>query len=87
VKFQFDAPFPNPFNNTVKLQFSLPAAGMTSLVIFDIEGREVCRLVEEWKTAGDHQIAFDAQKLASGIYFARLQSGNEVSTQKLVLLK
>lgn len=48
------------------------------LVVYDIQGREVGRLVEKWKTAESHNVVFAGSGLASGLYFVRLQAGNYV---------
>jgi len=78
---------PNPFNPTTALGYRLPAPGRVSLRVYDTAGREVAMLVDGWRDAGTHEVTFDASGLSSGIYFARLQAGEVVQTQKLVLLK
>jgi hypothetical protein len=55
--------------------------------IFDLLGRKVSTLVDEVKSEGTYDIHFDGNTLSSGLYFCRLQAGNRVATQKLVLLK
>jgi hypothetical protein len=60
---------------------------MVSLRIIDFSGREVRTLVNEEKQKGTYNIEFDATGLSSGIYFYRLQSGNFISTKKLILLE
>lgn len=79
--------YPNPFNPTTTLSFTLPRAGKTSIVIYDVIGREVRILSDEVFAEGVHHIAFDGSSLPSGIYFARMQSGDFAATQKLLLLK
>jgi photosystem II stability/assembly factor-like uncharacterized protein len=79
--------FPNPFNPSTTIRYSLPQAGMVSLKIYDALGKEVKTLLNEDKEAGYHQITFDAGNLASGIYFYTLKAGNFVSTKKLTLMK
>ena len=86
-KFALHPAYPNPFNPETNLTFDLPDAGNVSLVIYDISGREIVRLVDEWRQAGVYEITFDASGLSSGVYFARLQMGNSLNTQKLLLLK
>jgi len=79
--------YPNPLNPETNLTFNLPAAGETSLVIYDVQGRDISTLMNGWQNAGQHHLKWDASGLASGIYFARLQAGSEHSMQKLLLLK
>ncbi len=79
--------YPNPFNPQTSLTFSLPEAGKVSLVVYDLQGREVARLVEGWVEAGVHQSVFDASNLSSGVYFARMHAADFTQIQKLLLLK
>ena len=78
---------PNPFNPETNLTFDLPEAGNVSLVIYDVNGREIVRLVDGWRQAGVYEAAFNASSLSSGIYFARLQAGDFQQTRKLLLIK
>ncbi|HEY3295177.1 MAG TPA: T9SS type A sorting domain-containing protein [bacterium] len=79
--------YPNPFNPGTTLSFALSKAGRTSIVVYDITGREVQTLINETLTAGEHTLPFDGSALPSGIYFARVNSGESIATQKLLLLK
>lgn len=65
--------YPNPFNPTTKISFSIPNSTHVKVIVYDLLGREVQTLVDEVKTTGDHSVIFDADKLASGIYFYKLQ--------------
>jgi len=79
--------FPNPFNPTTTLSFSLPHEARTRIAVFDLLGREVAVLADEMFTAGEHRVMFNGSALPSGLYFARLQSGDLAATHKLLLLK
>jgi parallel beta-helix repeat protein len=79
--------FPNPFNPTTKLTYSLPVNSEVSLIVYDINGREVLRLVEGFQNAGIYEANFDASNLPSGVYFAYLKAESFRQTQKLLLLK
>ena len=79
--------FPNPFNPMATIRFELPDACEVSLIVHDIQGREVQALVTGHLLPGYHQAVFDGGGLASGVYFARLQAGNFLQTNKLLLLK
>ena len=80
--------FPNPFNPSTELTYSLQSSGEVSLTIFDITGCEVFMLLDGYELAGTHSITWNAEQFPSGIYFARLTSENgQTQTQKLVLMK
>ncbi len=82
---------PNPFNPSTDIRFSLPEAAMVELTVFDMLGREVARLAEGQYAAGAHNIAWQADHLASGVYFYRLTAlGDKVTheaTRKMILMK
>jgi hypothetical protein len=79
--------YPNPFNPTTMISYQLSAKGNTTLKIYDEIGREVATLVNEVKEAGYYSATFDASKLSSGIYLAKLQSGDKVLLKKMILMK
>lgn len=77
--------FPNPFNPTTVISYSLPSRDGVSLKVYDILGREVATLVEGEQDAGPHTVAFGAAELSSGIYFYRLTVGERTFVRKVVL--
>jgi hypothetical protein len=79
--------YPNPFNPTTNVPFELNRSGHVTLQAFDMLGRQVATLINEPLAAGTHTVAFDAGNLASGIYMLRLQSGNQVQTSRVALIK
>ncbi len=80
--------YPNPFNPSTTIGFTLQNSGLTTLKIYDAVGREVATLVNDELEAGVyHQKMFDASRLSSGIYFARLVSGGKTQVRKLMLMK
>ena len=79
--------YPNPFNPSTKINFSIPKAGVVSLIVYDILGKEVIQLVDEFKAAGNHAINFNASSLSSGTYFYRIEAGEFKATKKMSLLK
>ncbi len=79
--------FPNPFNPTTNIKFQIPKDGFVLLKVYDILGREVATLVNEEKKAGFYNLQFDATGLSSGIYFYKLQFGNNFATKKLIFQK
>jgi len=80
--------YPNPFNPTTTIRFSVETQHAVSLLqIFDIKGRLVETLIDRIIKPGNHKIQWDASNYSSGIYFAKLKTGNQVQTEKLVLVK
>ena len=93
-EFALEQNFPNPFNPTTTIRFSVPVAGHVSLVVYDLLGNEVATLVNEDRVAGTYNEVFDAASgrgergsLASGVYFYRLAAGSFSETRRLLLLK
>jgi len=85
--FALFPPSPNPFNAITAISYQLPANSFVSLRVYDTTGRLVSILADGQQAAGSHQVLFDGADLASGIYIARLQAGDFVGVQKMVLLK
>ena len=79
--------YPNPFNPATTLQYQLAAPGQVRLIVYDMLGREVSTLVNEKKGAGSHTVRFDAGRLASGVYFYRMEANGFVQTKKMTLLR
>ena len=85
--FKLHQPFPNPFNPTTTIRFSVAPNSKTSLQIFDITGRLVDELVSGKLVSGEHEVLWNAGNNPSGVYLVRLQSGEFVENQKVVLVK
>jgi hypothetical protein len=85
--FELACSYPNPFNSTTQIRFDLPQPALVNLTIFDVLGRKVEILLNETRPAGSHHVAWNAEKEAAGIYFARMEAGEFVQTQKIMLLK
>jgi hypothetical protein len=81
------ANYPNPFNPSTVISYSLPVTGSVSLKVYDVVGREVATLVNETKNAGSYTVIFEASKLSSGVYFSRLENNGSAQIKKLVLMK
>jgi hypothetical protein len=86
-EFRLQQCYPNPFNPSTNISFSLPSKGFVSLKVYDLMGREVAVLVHDELPAGIHERVFNAQNLSSGIYFYRLQANGYSETKKLSLIK
>jgi parallel beta-helix repeat protein len=87
VKFSLSQNYPNPFNPLTKINYSVPNSVKVTLVVYDILGRVVRSLVNEFKEAGKYEITFDGTGLASGVYFYKIEAGNFVDSKKMVLVK
>ncbi len=81
------AAFPNPFARETTIQFTTTTVTEARLAIYDVTGREVAVLVNGTIEAGQHNVAFDARGLASGLYVYRLEAGTTVQTGRLTLLR
>ena len=87
LEFKLVQNYPNPFNPATTITYSLAVRANVSLKVFDIVGNEVASLINEDKPAGVHSVQFNASRFASGIYFAKLQSGTNIKIIKLALVK
>ncbi|MCY4001741.1 MAG: zinc-dependent metalloprotease [Bacteroidetes bacterium] len=85
--FTLNEAYPNPFNPATSITFGLPESGDATLIVYDIWGRQVSELVNGFRSAGYHNVLFDASHLPSGVYLYRLQSGSFVVSKKITLLK
>ena len=87
ISFALEANYPNPFNPTTSIVYSLPEASSVKLEVFDLTGRSVAILVDGNQAAGRYTASFDAADLPSGLYLYRLEAGSFVSTRKMTLVK
>lgn len=92
AEFILEQNFPNPFNPTTKIKFTIPQdekreTRNVTLKVYDVLGNEVATLVNEEKSAGVYDFDFDGFGLSSGIYFYKLSAGNFTKTNKMILLK
>ena len=78
---------PNPFGSETKIRFYLEQPAPVTLSVYDLTGKKVATVLNGQKQAGPHQVNFSAKDLATGVYFYRLQSGEYMSTRKLVVVK
>ncbi len=79
--------YPNPFNPSTTLSFAISQSSFVSLKVFDILGKEISTLVNEYKPAGRYEVRFDAQGLSSGVYFYNLTVNGVVYSKNMMLLK
>lgn len=77
--------YPNPFNPSTRITYELPQSEFVIMKVYDILGKEVTTLVNEYRTQGTHHVNFDANNLSGGVYLYRLQAGKHVQTKKMIL--
>jgi hypothetical protein len=86
--FALEGNYPNPFNNSTKISFSLPVSNPVKLKLYDITGRFIKNILNRTMTAGRHEILFNADNLSSGIYFIQLQAADIIyDTLKITYIK
>lgn len=86
-KYSLYQNYPNPFNPETNIKFDLPKNGYVDLILYDITGREISKLVEQNLEAGRYNYKFNASNFNSGVYFIRLISNDFSETRKIVLVK
>lgn len=79
--------YPNPFNSTTQISFTIPKSGILSLKVYNILGEEIEEIVNQYFDAGIHKISFNADRLSSGVYLIRMNFGNNYISHKIVLIK
>ncbi len=85
--FSLSQNYPNPFNPSTAITYQLPKNSHVSLKVYDILGKEVVTLVDEVKEAGSYNVQFNAQNIASGVYFYRMVAGDIVQMKEMMLIK
>ena len=85
--FELAALYPNPFNPSTEVSFSLPMDNHVRLTAYDVRGQEVDVIFEGAQTVGQHSYTWNASNLPSGVYYIRLQAGDMVTSQKALLVK
>ena len=92
TEFSLSQNYPNPFNPTTQIKFNVPVQSKVSLIVYNVAGQEVKRLVNQDYAAGSHSITFNAAGLSSGVYIYKLNATGidgktYVSSQKMTLMK
>ena len=85
--YKINEPYPNPFNPTTTISFSIPEFGLTTITAYDITGRQLETLTNEVLSVGNYNIDWDASSYPSGVYLIRMDSEDFTQTQKVVLVK
>ena len=79
--------YPNPFNPVINITYEIPEYTNVQIIIFDLSGRQVQSLINEFQSPGYHSINWNADNHPSGMYFVKMIAGDYVNTQKLMLIK
>lgn len=85
--FNLEQNYPNPFNPSTTINYTLAERSAVSLKVYDVLGNEVANLINASQEAGKHSVTFDASNLSSGLYIYTLNTGNFISSKKMMLLK
>jgi len=80
-------PYPNPFNPTTSIEFSIPQTEFVTVKVYNIVGHEIITLINDELSTGNHSIQWDGSRQPNGVYFVQIESGSFVQTRKMVLLK
>lgn len=87
AEFDLAQNYPNPFNPETRITYSVPKEAEVSLKVYDILGREVASVVDQYQYAGTYTVSFNASELSSGVYIYRLTAGDFTAQKKLVVMK
>jgi hypothetical protein len=87
VTYSLSQNYPNPFNPLTTINYSIREAGNVEIKVYDLLGREVATLVNEFKQAGNYQVTMNASNLSSGVYFYKMVSGTYSDVKRMVLVK
>jgi aminopeptidase N len=79
--------YPNPFNPETTIQYNLPQSIHVKIEVFNLLGQKIKTILDANRNAGNHQIQFNAEGIASGVYFYKLEAGNYISIRKLIFIK
>ncbi|MBL0106941.1 MAG: T9SS type A sorting domain-containing protein [Ignavibacteria bacterium] len=79
--------YPNPFNPTTTISYEIPFGGLVKIKAYDITGKEIITLVNEYKQAGRYSVDFNGSNFSSGVYFYTFESNKFVQTNRMVLIK
>ena len=86
-RFTLNQNYPDPFNPTTVLSYTLKTDGRVKLTVYNLVGQSVQVIADEYQTAGYHEYSFDASDLPSGIYLYKLQVGDYSSVKRMTLVK
>jgi hypothetical protein len=86
-EYSLSTPFPNPFNSSTTISYTLPIPGMFAVDIVDISGRSVAKLASGWRQAGSYRAVWNAGSAAAGVYMVKMEAGEFSEVRKVTLIK
>ena len=86
-EFSLRQNYPNPFNPATTIRYALPQSRLVTLKVFNLAGQEVATLVNQQQAAGEYTIAWNAERIPSGVYIYRLRAGEFSETKKMILMR
>ena len=87
LEFGLDANFPNPFHHSTTIRYGVPHDAHVRIVVFDMLGREVLKLVDDKLAAGLHEVSVDGRQLASGVYFYRMMADSYSESRRMIIVR
>lgn len=87
VEYSLNQNFPNPFNPETKIQYALPEDNYVTIKIYDVLGKEVITLINEFRSAGRYNVTFNGENFSSGLYYYKIESGNFSQVKKMILIR
>ena len=87
LSYKLNQNYPNPFNPVTNISYSIPKASDVELVVYDILGKEVTRLVSEYKSPGNYEVTWNGANFSSGVYFYRIKAGDFTQVRKMTLIR
>ena len=87
TEYKLSSAYPNPFNPTTNIEYSVLEEGYANISVYDLQGRVIKELVSEYKDQGNYEVVWNAINIPSGVYFIQMNINSFVSTQKVMLIK
>ncbi len=87
LEYSLSNNYPNPFNPTTTIEFSIPNTSFVTLKVLNMLGEEITTLLNEEKPSGKYKVEFNGDGLSSGVYFYKLQSGDFINIKNMILMK
>lgn len=87
AKYLLNQNYPNPFNPVTSISYTIPTDGFVNIKVYDIIGKLVAEIVNEYKSAGNYSVEFNGSEFSSGVYFYKMETPDFVQTKRMVLMK